>query len=133
MLDNSKNLNMSTQTNQYFMYGILMPYEWHKKWEKETGKDFYNTFENFMHTNAYTTKVEHRDGIFCLFDGRDGSYIIIGKVLEKTDDDDPFLGLGKPIRVPDLGDVEKTYIENSVFKHFGLGGEFHFYFVTHLT
>ncbi len=122
---------MSTQTNQYFMYGIEKPYEWHREWEKETGKEFHATFEEYMHDNAFTRKVEHKDGIFCLFDGRDGRYVIIGRVLAKTDDDDPFLGSGKPIVVPDLSDIEREYIEESVFKHFGLKGEFHFYFVTH--
>lgn len=113
------------------MYGILKPYSWRKEWEKKTGKDFYNTFEDFMEDNAYDNIIRHTDGIFCLFDGRDGRYIIIGRVLAKTSDDFPFLGSDEPLMVPDMEDDEKMIIEDSVFTYFGLEGDFHFYFVTH--
>lgn len=113
------------------MYGILMSYNWHKEWEIKTGKKFYNTYEEFMSDSPYDTIIKHKDGIFCLFDGRDGEYIIIGKVLQKTDDDDPFLGSDKPLKVPELEENEKITIKNSVLKHFGLKGKFNFYFITH--
>ena len=122
---------MSTQTNQYFMYGKLVPYNWHKEWEKETGKNFHKTFDKFMEDNAYDTITKHKDGIFCLFDGRDGRYIIIGRVLQKTDDDQPFLGSDEPLQVPKMEEHEKIIIEDSVFRHFGLEDDFHHYFVTH--
>ena len=122
---------MSTVRNQYFMYGILMSYNWHKEWETKTGKNFYNTYEEFMSDNAYDTIIRHKDGIFCLFDGRDGKYIIIGRVLQKTGDDDPFLGNDKPLKVPELDEHEKMIIKNSVLKHFGFKGKFNFYFITH--
>lgn len=122
---------MSTQVNQYFMYGICLPYNWHKEWENKTGKKFYDTFEEFMQDNAFERKVNHKDGIFCLFDGRDGRYIIIGRVLEKSDDDFRYLGSNKPITIPILTDIEKEYIQNSVKKYFNLDKEFNFYFVTH--
>jgi len=122
---------MSTQVNQYFMYGICLPYNWHKEWESETGKDFHDTFDEFMQDNAFERKVNHKEGIFCLFDGRDGRYIIIGRVLEKSDDDFRYLGSNKPITIPNLTDIEKEYIQNSVKKYFNLDKEFNFYFVTH--
>jgi hypothetical protein len=116
--------------NQYFMYGILVPYEWHVEWEEKTGKDFYETFYEFMHDNSFTTEVEHKEGIFCLFDGRDGRHIIIGRVLEKSCNDEPFLGNEKPIKVPELDDIEKMMIETNVERYFNLKGNFHYYFVT---
>lgn len=113
------------------MYGLLKPYNWRKEWERKTGKDFYDTFEEFMQDSAYDTVINHKDGIFCLFDGRDGRYIIIGKVLEKTENDFPFLGSEEPIIVPEIEIADQAEIEDSVYRHFRVEGDFHYYFVTH--
>ncbi len=121
---------MSTQVNQYFMYGIHMPYDWHKEWEGKTGKDFHNTFEEFMKDNAFNTNISHKDGIFCLFDGRDGRFIIIGRVLAKTTDEDPFIASDEPYKVPQLLPIEEDGIKARVKKYFGLEGEFNYYFIT---
>ena len=121
---------MSIQTNQYFMYGIAVPYEWHREWEDKTGKDFHETFEEFMSDSAFSAEIKHKDGIFCLFDGRDGRYIIIGNVLNKTDNQNPFLGDDKPLKVPEIGEYERAMIEVNVERYFGLKGDFHYYFVT---
>jgi hypothetical protein len=111
------------------MYGILKPYDWRKKWETETGKNFFDTFEEFMNDNAFNDEIKEKEGIFCLSDGRDGRFIIIGKVLEKSSDGE-YLGSSAPIKVPDLNIIEKMKIVNNVNKYFGLFGEFNFYFVT---
>lgn len=124
---------MSTKQNQYFMYGILMSYDWSKAWEKKTGKNFHETFDEFMNDDSYSELVRHKDGIFCLFDGRDGEYIIIGRVLNKTSCDEPFLGDEAPLKIPDLNEYERTIIEQTVHRHFKLKGSFGFYFVTHYT
>lgn len=113
------------------MYGILMPYEWHREWEAKTGKDFYGTFEKYMEDRSYEEITKHKEGIFCLFDGRDGRYIIIGRVLQRGDEDQPFLGENRPYKVPLLEDYEQVIIEDAVFRHFDLQGEFNYYFVTH--
>jgi hypothetical protein len=112
------------------MYGILVPYTWRNEWQEKTGKSFYETFEEFMDDNAFDKKIKHKEGIFCLSDGRDGRFIIIGRVLEKSSDGD-YLGSGNPITIPELTDMEKEYIEGSVKRHFGLEGKFNFYFVTY--
>jgi hypothetical protein len=116
---------MGRNINQYFMYGISVPYNWHKEWEIETGKDFHDTFEDF------TTEDINNNEIFCLFDGRDGKYIIIGKVLEKTDERQTFLGDDKPIVIPKMTMWDKDCVKRKVKKYFGLTGEFNFYFITH--
>jgi hypothetical protein len=113
------------------MYGIAMPYEWHKEWEEKNGKDFHETFNEFMFDTAFSTQVDHKEGIFCLFDGRDGRYIIIGNVLYKSDNEIPFLGNDKPIQVPEIDELEKVMIQTNVERYFGLTGKFHYYFVTH--
>lgn len=66
---------MNTYINQYFIYGISVLYNWHKKWEEETGNDFYETFKGFIKNNY--------KNIHCLFDSHDGRYFIIGKILKK--------------------------------------------------
>ena len=122
---------MSVQTNQYLMYGILKDFEWSKEWEKETGKDFYETFEDFMDDSAFNKKITHKDGIFCLFDGMNGKYIIIGRVLDKGSDDDPLIGSsGIPISFEPLSELEDEFISNSIERNFGITGKLKHYVVT---
>lgn len=111
-------MNRIKTLNQYFMYGISVPYNRYKEWEERTGRCF---------------PVGVYGNIFCLFNGRDGRYIIIGKVLERTDTDDnnpSYMGYKEPLIVPELEEVDKIIIQNSVKEHFDLEGEFHYYFVT---
>lgn len=121
---------MSTQVNQFLMWGIRKPYSWHKQWEKETGKDFSETFESFQDDSAFESTVNHKDGIFCLFDGRDGRYIIIGRVLAKTRDGS-LLGENEPIMLHPPTKLEKEFIRNAVVKNFGIDGDFRLWFITH--
>jgi hypothetical protein len=121
---------MSTQINQYFMYGILVPYKWRNEWMERTGKQFYDTFEEFMDDSAFDNKIKGKDGIFCISEGRSGGFIIIGRVLDKSKDGE-YLGSGKPIEVPELSEYDKKLTEAAVEKHFGLKGKFNFYFVTY--
>ena len=106
---------MEERLNQYFMYGISIPYKQYKEWEVGTGRKF---------------PVGNYGDIFCLFDGRDGKYLIIGRVLEKTNESNPYLGEKEPFIVPELDEVEKVIIRNSVKQQFDLEGEFHYFFVT---
>jgi hypothetical protein len=105
---------MST-INQYFMYGISVSYDWYKEWEAGTGRKF---------------PVGNYGRVFCLFDSRDGKYIIIGKILEETNEDNPYLGEKKPLVVPTLEEVDEVIIQNSVWNEFGLKGKFYYYFIT---
>jgi len=124
---------VSTQVNQWFMWGIKVPYEWHDEWEKKNPDkgEFYPYFESFMDDSAFTSGVNHKEGIFCLFDGRDGKYIIIGRVFQKTRDGD-LLGEQKPFSPPKLTELEKELIQTSVMRNFGLEGAFDYWFVTQL-
>ena len=104
-------MNRIKTVNQYFMYGISVPYDAYKDWNLNGDED----------------------NISCLFDGRDGKYLIIGRILEHTTNDDavPLLGYKEPLVVPELGNTDEMIIRNSVGKQFGVGGEFHYYFITH--
>lgn len=97
------------------MYGISVPYNRYKEWEAGTGRKF---------------PVGIYGNIFCLFDGRDGKYIIIGRVLESNFYDKPYLGIQEPLVVPELDEVDKIIIRNSVKEQFDIEGEFHYYFIT---
>ena len=98
----------------------------------DNSNKFYDpVFEEFMDDDSYNELIRHKDGIFCLFDGRGGEYIIIGRVLNKTSCDKPFLADDEPLKVPDLNDYERTVIEHAVHRHFGISGKFGHYFVTH--
>jgi len=107
---------MEERLNQYFMYGISIPYKQYKEWEVGTGRKF---------------PVGNYGDIFCLFDGRDGKYVIIGKVLEKTDENHPaYMGAKEPLIVPELEMIDEIIIQNSVKQQFDIEGEFHYYFIT---
>ena len=101
--------------DQYFMYGIAVPYNWYKEWEAGTGRKF---------------PAGRYGDIFTLFDSRDGKYLIIGEVLERTDKENPYLGEKEPLVVPELEEVDKMIIRNSVKEKFDLEGKFHYYFIT---
>lgn len=121
---------MSVQTNQYLMYGINVPIKWIKKWEKENpDKDWYNTFESFMDDSAFNSKVKHKDGIFCLYDGMSGDFLIIGKVLAKSSDGEHLAG-DKPLSFDDRPEEEKKAIADSIQRNFGVTGEIKHWFVT---
>lgn len=121
---------MSVQTNQYLIYGICKSGEWIKEWENETGKNFYDTFESFMDDSAFDKKINHKDGIFCLFDAMNGKYIIIGRVLDKGSDDYPFIADGTPMSFTDPSEMEKEFISNSIERNFGIKGEMKHWIVT---
>lgn len=120
---------MSVQINQYLMYGINVPVKWIREWKKgNEGKDWYDTFESFMDDSAYKKQVKHKDGIFCLYDGMNGDFLIIGKVIDKSVDGE-YLG-DKPISFDEKTLSEKNEIAESVYRNFGITGDIKYWFVT---
>ena len=101
--------------DQYFMYGIAVPYNWYKGWEAGTGRKF--------PAGIY-------GDVFCLFDGRDGKYLIVGKILESNFPDKEYMGEKEPLVVPELSESDKFIIQASIKEKFDLKGEFHYYFIT---
>ncbi len=94
--------------NRYFMYGILVPYS--KYLEINT----INTIEDVLNGS---------DDIQGIFTGRDSDFMIIGKVIEVVENDNPHI-------IPELSKVDMDIIENLVNEKYELSGEFHYYFVT---
>jgi hypothetical protein len=95
---------MST-TNQYYMYGIALPYN----------KELANLVE----------KDDYEDDICGLFSGRDGSFIILGKILYNN----PLIGEYSPYEVPELDGVDEVIIQTLVKQRYGITGNFHYYFI----
>jgi hypothetical protein len=92
-------------TFQYFIYGTLIPY-----------KKIKNNFEEYR----------HQEDVHGVFWGKDGKFIILGKVL----DEEKYFGSEKPFIVPKLDSVDELIIQNQVKDNFGIEGKFHYYFVT---
>lgn len=114
---------MSVQTNQYLIYGIKKDWDWVKQWEKDNDKEFYDTYEDFCDDSAFKKTVNHKDGIFCLFDGMNCQYIIIGRVIEKGSDDEPFVANNKPISFDEPDEDLKFDVMESIQRNFGITDE----------
>jgi len=103
--------------NEYFIYGILLPYDWYQDWEMKTGRNFNSVFADYIDDNV------DADDMICLFDNRDGKFLIIGKVLKRIND-------GNPIIIPEIDDVNIYVIESIIRRKFKIdSGDFHYYFV----
>ncbi len=115
---------MSTQINQYLMWGVSVPYSWHDEWEKASGGEdsFYDRFEAYMDDSAFNAEIVHKDGIFCLLPCMDESPMVIGRVLAKSSDHD-YIANDAPLRMPVLTDLEQELIRESVKRVFGIEGE----------
>lgn len=93
---------------QYFMYGILVSY---------------NTYLEINVNKTVEDVLKGDDGIQGIFTGRNGDFMIIGKVLGTVGDHN------EPYVVPEIDINEQGEIEGSVYAQFGLEGEFHYYFI----
>jgi len=94
-------------TNQYFMYGLLVPYDKYKKWETDMHKNF---------------PVGIYGDIFCFFESRERKYMMVGKKIKTASNDNPIL-------VPELTETEENEIKYSILNKFGFEGDYHYYFV----
>lgn len=121
---------MGVQTNQYLIYGIKTDPKFIREWEKTNGKDFYDEFDEFMDDSAFNRKIGQKDGIFCLYDGMSGRYLIIGRVYQKGSDDDPFVGDSEPFCFDEPSESDKSKISESIERNFGLKGEMKMWLVT---
>ena len=95
--------------NRYFMYGILVSY---------------STYLELNVNKTVEDVLKGDDGIQGIFTGRDGDFMIIGKVLGTIDE-----GNSEPYEIPEIGINEQGEIEGSVYAQFGLEGDFHYYFI----
>lgn len=74
---------MSVQVNTYVILGVELPYK--------PFKDRYDEFEPYM--DSAFEGIKNHNGLCVLFDGMDGKYIIVGRVLAKTKNHGHFDGI----------------------------------------
>jgi len=96
-------------TDKFFMYGHLITFN---DWLNKKGSYSIADSLNF-----------DEDDIRGIFTGKDGKFIILGKVLDCVNDDAPYV-------VPELDEVDKHIIRIGVKDKFDFEGEFNYYFVT---
>jgi len=65
---------MSVATNQYLILGVKLPYK---------GESHYEDFEDYI-DNGYKSEILHKNGLACVYDGMDGKYIMLGRIIEKS-------------------------------------------------
>jgi hypothetical protein len=71
---------MSTQINQYLIYGVKLDYN--EESEKHDEDALFEHFERFT-DNSFTDEM-NPNGLHCLFDGMNGDYILVGRCLKKS-------------------------------------------------
>ena len=125
---------MSTQVNQYLIWGAQLPYEFHEQWEElnEDKEDFYTHFEEYIDTDAFKNEFIEKNGISCLYDGRDGKFIFLGRIYKKTRSGS-ILGDDKPLLLPFIDELDQKAIKQMVRKIFQiplLDEHFNWYIVT---
>ena len=91
------------------MYGILLSYDVYL--ETKTGETIKDVLEN-------------ADDIEGIFTGRDGDFVIIGRILETVDSENT-----EPLVVPQLVAEDESLTRVTIEEKFGISGEFHYYFV----
>lgn len=101
-------INMSTQRNQYFMYGIIIPFK---------------TYLEMRATYVVDDIFNADNDIQGIFSGRDSEFIIIGSVLDVVEDN------GEAQIVPELNDAEINIVRGLVKQKYGITGEYHYYFI----
>ena len=94
--------------NQYFMYGVIVSYQ---------------AYLDLRTTHVVDDIFKPDNNIQGIFTGRDAEFIIIGKVLDTVEDD------GEAQIIPELNDTEINIVRGLVRQKYGIGGEFHYYFV----
>lgn len=111
---------MSTQINQYLIYGAKLNYDEHVKSDED-----YEKFEPFG-DNAFNDEI-NPNGLHCLFDGMGGEYIYIGECLAKSSNHE-FID---SFEIPKLKKKFKERIKEKVKMKLGIELEMSLHFVTH--
>ena len=91
------------------MYGIVIPY-----------KTYIETPTNLTLSEV----LNEGEDIQGIFTGREGDFVIIGKVLKIVDDKNI-----QPIIIPELKLHEELLIKTIIKEKYGFSGEFNYYFI----
>jgi len=124
---------MSVQTNQYLMYGVMLTWDEWKAIEKKSGKesDFDSPFEEYQEDSSYDSKIGGKDGMFCLVDGMNGKYVVVGRVLHKESDGE-YLG-SPPIEIRPNDYRMQEEVKKKLADIFDIQGLPGYYLITHYS
>lgn len=111
---------MSTQVNQYLIYGAKLKYDDHIKNDDDYEK--FNKFED----NAFKPD-KNNNGLHCLIDGMSGDYIYIGDCLAKSENHEML----ESFEMPERNNTYKARIRELVKMELGIDVEMGFHMVTH--
>ena len=82
---------MSVQSNQYLIYGARLDFK------KYADDEDYERFGRYMDSAFDDTM--NPNGLHCLYDGKSGQYIVIGRCLSKS----PEGGTVESMEIPSIG------------------------------
>ena len=83
-----------------------------------------------MHDDVFTSDTNPHYRLYALFNGVNGKYIIMGKEVDKTEDHLDHDGIiRRIIQVPELNSFEIDYLKCLIKKHFGVEGDYHYYYI----
>lgn len=121
---------MSTQINQYVIYGYQFDYnDVQKVLNEKFGEEKKEEIYDLYYDSAFKKEVVEVDGCSMLIDGYDGKYIFFGKFFEKTNNYEYL----ETMEVPKVSSKVKKNLEEQVQKLFGTNFDKKpkIYFVTH--
>jgi hypothetical protein len=110
---------MNIKASKYFMYGMIISY-----------KEYEEQVVNPMKYSNMRIFLDEDEDIHGIFTGRDGNFIIIGKVLESMCDNNDDDVCKEPLIVPELESIDRLIIEKAIKDRYGFTGDFHYYFIT---
>ena len=111
---------MSTQINQYLMYGAKLNYD-----DYIVDDEGYERFEKFQ-DNAFKPDMNN-NGLHCLIDGMSGDYIYIGDCLAKSENHEML----ESFEMPEQNKMYKERVREQVKMELGIDVEMQFHVVTH--
>lgn len=109
---------MSVNTNQYIILGVKIPYP----------KESESLYENLTEysDNGYKP-VKQKDSLTAIFDGMNGEYVFIGKVIVRSDANETLDG---PVELSYSPEVA-VLLGQLIKEKFGIEEEVKLWFVTH--
>jgi len=98
-----------SERKQYFMYGVLVSF---------------NSYLDIRNNLTLEDVLKQDDDLQGIFTGRDGDFMIVGKILKTIVGEDK-----EPHVIPEISDVDMLIIETMVNKKYGIYGDFYYYFI----
>ena len=115
---------MSVYQTHYAVLGMKFSI---KKLQKELEcEDIYQSLFKSYEDDGHTEKVHSKNGLTSIFDGMNGDYVIIGKVLAKGTWE-----TGLPMTKISYSEDKKAVIAKAITRNFNLTGKVELYVFTH--